>query len=874
MNYADVAIDADWIPPGKTFSYRIPRHLPVEPGQLVWVRFGRSYVQGLVVALSPQSAVPEDETRDILHPVEPSPLVSALGLELAEWLGQTYLCAPFAAAAPLLPTGFRAHQRSRLTAIASPNTNAATDADANANAGADDDTGPDDDADTNAIAGPDDDADTNAIAGPNAGAVANPDTAALASFREATRAAWRELAASGKPADESHFLRRIDANPMRAALARRELQRLVERGLIHKQVSLPRPRAHRYQRRLLPGHLPSDDTADPATAPVLRSPRQAELLAAVREAPSAYAAADAGQPFNAGVANALLRRGLIAEEWHRIAPAVPAGVPPAHPPPPRLTPAQTDAIAQIAAALDHPDAAPRSFLLHGVTGSGKTEVYLQAIARALALRRQAIYMVPEIALTPQTEGIVNDRFPGRVAVLHHRLTPAQRFEQWWRIRDGLADVVVGPRSALFAPLANPGVIIVDEEHEPAYKQSDTAPFYHARDAALALARRCGAVVVMGSATPDVATYYDARRERHRLLELPDRIPDSAGAPRPLADAEIVDMRQELREGNRSVFSRSLTSALDAVIAAGEQAILFLNRRGSAAFMQCRECGCVVTCSRCSVAYACHAETGRLLCHYCNRRRRLPRACPQCRGGRIRAMGAGTERVAAELAERYPGVSLERWDSDTVRDPAELEAAMSRLVNGEAQILVGTQMVARGLDLPGVTLSAVILADLGLNLPDFRAGERAFALLCQVCGRAGRGGRPGRAIIQTYQPDHYAIAAAAAQNYAAFYETEIAARRQQGNPPFRRLAQVICADPSLRAVQQTLEELADRWQHDAQQQARTDVEIIGPTPCQPERIRGRYRWRLLLRGHRLWQFLQTATPIPRSCRTEIDPLRLD
>ena len=845
MNYADVAIDADWIPPGKTFSYRIPRHLPVEPGQLVWVRFGRSYVQGLVVGLSPESAVAEAETRDILHPVEPSPLVGALGLELAEWLGQTYLCAPFAAAAPLLPTGFRAHQRSRLTAVAG------------ADAGSD--------------------------ASSDAGADANADAAALASFRDATRAAWRELAAAGKPDEESHFLRRIDANPMRAAVARRELQRLVERGLIHKQVSLPRPRAHRYQRSLLPGHLPPDDDANaaadaagtaPAAAPVLRSRRQAELLAAVRESPSAYAATDAGARFNPGVADALLRRGLVAEEWHRIAPAIPAGVPPAHPPPARLTPAQTDAVAQITAALDCPDAAPRSFLIHGVTGSGKTEVYLQAIAHALALGRQAIYMVPEIALTPQTEGIVNDRFPGRVAVMHHRLTPTQRFEQWWRIRDGLAEVVVGPRSALFAPLSNPAVIIVDEEHEPAYKQSDIAPFYHARDAALALARRCGAVVVMGSATPDVATYYDASRGRHRLLELPDRIPGPAGAPRALADAAVVDMRQELREGNRSVFSRRLATALDAVIGAGEQAILFLNRRGSAAFMQCRECGCVVTCSRCSVAYACHSETGRLLCHYCNRRRRLPRACPQCRGGRIRAMGAGTERVAAELAARYPGVSIERWDSDSVRDPAELEAAMSRLVNGEAQILVGTQMVARGLDLPGVTLAAVILADLGLNLPDFRAGERAFALLCQVCGRAGRGGRPGQAIIQTYQPDHYAIAAAAAQDYAAFYETEIAARRQQGNPPFRRLAQVICADTSLRAVQQTLEELAERWQLDAHRQARTDVEIIGPTPCQPERVRGRYRWRLLLRGQRLWQFLQGVAPVPRNCRVEVDPLRLD
>ena len=333
------------------------------------------------------------------------------------------------------------------------------------------------------------------------------------------------------------------------------------------------------------------------------------------------------------------------------------------------------------------------------------------------------------------------------------------------------------------------------------------------------------------------------------------------------------MRRELREGNRSVFSRALADALDATIGAGRQAILFLNRRGSAAFMQCRECGCVVTCSRCSVAYAYHRDTGRLLCHYCNRSRRLPRACPQCRGGRIREMGAGTEAVETELQRRYPGVRIERWDSDAVRDPAELELAMGRLANGEAQILIGTQMVARGLDLPNVTLSAVLLADLGLNLPDFRAGERAFALLCQVCGRAGRGEQPGRAVIQTYQPDHYAIAAAAAQDYEAFYQTEIEARRLQGNPPFNQLAQIVCADLSVRAVQQTLEELAGRLRYSSDRQGRGDVEVIGPTPCQPERVRGRYRWRLLLRGRRLWQFLD-GEPIPRNCRVIVDPVRLD
>ena len=814
MNYADVAIDADWIPAGKTFSYRVPRHLAVEPGQLVWVQFGRNYVQGVVISLAEASQVSEEETRDILHPVEPSPLIGSLGLELAEWIGQTYLCSPFEAVGPLLPPGFRAHEQSRLTAVS----------------GADDD-------------------------------------ASLATFREPVRAAWRELAESGKACDEPDFLKRIETNPNRLDIARRDLRRLVDRGMVKKDVSLPRPRTHRYRRTLIPGHYPAtgDDAADEIPT---RFHRQADLLAAVRESPTPYAATGVG-----AAADALLRRGLIAEEWQRTKPELPPGAAPIIPPPSALTPAQTEALSRITATLDEPDAIPRSLLLHGVTGSGKTEVYLRAIAHAVESGKQAIYLVPEIALTPQTVGLVNERFPGRTAVLHHRLTDRERFDQWWRIRDGLADVVVGPRSALFAPAYNLGLIIVDEEHEPAYKQEEFPPYYHARDAALALARRCGAVVVMGSATPDVVTFHDAERGRHHLLSLPDRVPGADGTPLPLADAGIVDMRRELREGNRSVFSRSLTDALDATIAANQQALLFLNRRGSAAFMQCRECGCVVTCSRCSVAYAYHAETGRLLCHYCNQSRRLPRACPQCRGGRIREMGAGTEAVEAELQRRYPGARIERWDSDVVRDPAELERAMSRLANGEAQILIGTQMVARGLDLPNVTLSAVLLADLGLNLPDFRAGERAFALLCQVCGRSGRGSQPGRAIIQTYQPDHYAIAAAAAQDYRAFYQTEIEARRLQGNPPFSRLAQVLCADLSVRVVQQTLEELGARLQNRIAREGRGDVEVIGPTPCQPERVRGRYRWRLLLRGRRLWQFLDGES-IPRNCRVMVDPVRLD
>ena len=370
MNYADVAIDADWIPAGKTFSYRVPRHLAVEPGQLVWVQFGRNYVQGVVIRLAEASQVTEEETRDILHPVEPSPLIGSLGLELAEWIGQTYLCSPFDAVGPLLPPGFRAHEQSRLTAVS----------------GADDD-------------------------------------ASLATFRELVRAAWRELAESGKACDEPDFLKRIETNPNRLDIARRDLRRLVDRGMVKKEVSLPRPRTHRYRRTLIPGHYPAtgDDTADSIPT---HAHRQADLLAAVRESPTPYTATGVG-----AAADALLRRGLVAEEWQRTKPELPPGAAPIIPPPSALTPAQTEALSRITATLDDPDAIPRSLLLHGVTGSGKTEVYLRAIAHAVESGKQAIYLVPEIALTPQTVGLVNERFPGRTAVLHHRLTDRERFDQ-------------------------------------------------------------------------------------------------------------------------------------------------------------------------------------------------------------------------------------------------------------------------------------------------------------------------------------------------------------------------------------------------------------------------------------------------------------
>ena len=460
------------------------------------------------------------------------------------------------------------------------------------------------------------------------------------------------------------------------------------------------------------------------------------------------------------------------------------------------------------------------------------------------------------------------------------MTQRQQFDQWWKIHDGQCDVVVGPRSSLFAPIPNLGLIVIDEEHEWTYKQEEAHPLYHARTVAFELARLTGAPVLLGSATPDVETYYRASRGIYRLIELPRRIGpaqrfgpgngvSAKGSQPGLAQVEICDMRKELREGNRNMFSRSLSQALKDCVGDGHQAILFLNRRGNATYIQCRDCGHVVTCPRCSVTLNYHSVDDRLMCHRCGRRARSPSRCPQCDGTSIRNLGVGTQKVVLEVEKLLPGISVERWDADATRAGLNSQEAMDRLSSGQTQVLVGTQMVAKGLDVPNVTLVGAVLADVGLYLPDFRAGERAFSLLCQVSGRAGRGAAPGKVIVQTYTPEHYVIAAAAQQDYSAMFRREIQARRQMGNPPFNQMVHIIHQDVNANMCQRQAVATARELRRKVDAQGLTDVEIIGPAPGIPSRLRGRHRWHLILRGRNLQRFLED-TPIPRGCTVDVDP----
>ncbi|WP_255603913.1 primosomal protein N', partial [Oscillochloris sp. ZM17-4] len=608
----------------------------------------------------------------------------------------------------------------------------------------------------------------------------------------------------------------------------------------------------------------------------------------------------------------LERRELLALETREVRrdPLAGDGVPPDVPPP--LTPAQRAAYEAIVASLEvtsqkgeaagakppllHP------YLLHGVTGSGKTEVYLRAIARAMRLGRQALVMVPEIALTAQLVRRFAARFPGKLAVLHSGLGLGERYDEWRRLRRGEARLAIGSRSSVFAPLPELGLIVVDEEHELTYKH-DAGPRYHARDAALRLAELTGSVIILGSATPSVESYQAAREGRYRLLEMAERVGGGLGAdglhrsePLPLPPVRLVDMRHELRSGNRSIFSRPLQQALDETLERKEQAILFLNRRGAASFVMCRDCGHVIGCPACSNPLTLHYDdkpdirppgnstfniqhSTLLVCHSCGHRAIVPAVCPQCLSPRIKDFGVGTQRVAEDVQKMFPQARVLRWDRDSVRGKGAHSRMLDAFLGGKADVLVGTQMIAKGLDLPMVSLVGVVAADTGLHLPDFRSGERAFQLLTQVAGRAGRRSAGAQVIIQTYNPEHYALQAAQEHDFRSFFAQEIAYRRELGYPPFGRLVRFLYASGSEATCQREAEALAVRV-HDLIDARRLEGwGLVGPAPAFFLRARGRWRWHLILRvpapqadARSISRFLDALSPL-YGWTVDVDPVHV-
>ena len=560
---------------------------------------------------------------------------------------------------------------------------------------------------------------------------------------------------------------------------------------------------------------------------------------------------------------------------------------------PVLTPEQEVAWTEIRQALQQSlHELPLPILLHGVTGSGKTELYLQAVAETLALGRRALILVPEISLTPQTVRRFLARFPGRVGLVHSQLSQGERFDTWRRCREGQLSVIIGPRSALFSPLTDIGLIVVDDAHDDSFKEQTSTPRYHAREASIAYARLLGAVCILGTATPDVVTMRSAEKGTLRRLTLPHRViahrqrveqqalrlgvtpqhlaSDHDARYADLPTVRVVDMRQELRAGNPSLFSRPLQQALKETFEARQQAILFLNRRGSSTYVFCRECGHSLRCSRCDTPLTYHSVGERLLCHHCGYHRLQPTKCPNCGSLRIRHFGAGTQRIEAEVERLIPGVRTLRWDWDVTRRKGSHDLILAHFAAHRADLLIGTQMIAKGLDLPLVTLVGVVLADLGLNLPDYRAAERSFQVLTQVAGRAGRGLLGGRVILQTYQPEHFAIRAAAGHDYHAFYTQELRHRRQLGYPPFRRLARLLYKHASQEIAEGEAKRLARVLRARAAKLER-ELDLIGPVPCFYRRLRGDYRWQIILRSGDPLPLI--PVPLPTGWTLDIDPISL-
>ncbi len=813
MPYAQIAVNS----PGagrRSFSYALPDNLAdrVNPGHAVIVPFGRHTFQGIVLEITEEPGY--SRTRPVESLIGDDPVIAPPLIGLGEWIAARYHTDLYTAYRPMLPPAFERRQ----TVIVR-------------------------------VTG----------AGQEAIETVSPRRAEILHFvltaGETTTAAVRD-----------EF----------GARAAGDVTALTGRGYLDASEVWEGPRISPRLETYVNAAVPSGDLL-PKAAELRASGafRQADALDALAANPGTRLP-DLRRVSGAsrGSWDALARDGIITleqRESRRDPLASRAAAPPA--PDLQLTPHQKDALNHVTASID--ERAPHVYLLHGVTGSGKTEVYLQAFRRVIEKGRRGIMLVPEIALTPQTIGRFWERFPGRVAVLHSGLTLGERYDEWRSIAEGQFDIVIGSRSAVLAPMPDVGLVVVDEEQEWTYKQESPTPRYHARDVAIERARRENAVVVLGTATPDVGTMYAALRNEITLLELPGRITaaeDGGGTgwtERPLADVDVVDLRQELMEGNRSIFSRALREAMTDALRRGEQAILFVNRRGAGQAVQCRACGHTMKCRRCTTVMTYHADE-QMVCHLCGDRRRSPTRCPQCRRNTIRPIGIGTERVAAEAEIAFPGARVIRWDRDAVSEARGHEPILAEFMERRADILVGTQMIAKGLDIPGVTVVGVVNADIGLHAPDFRASERAFQLLCQVAGRAGRGSAPGRVIVQTYEPENQAIQAAAAQDYRQFYLVETQFRRQLRYPPYSRMARLTCARTSRRDAQSAAGQLTRALRAEIRSRGMMNTRVIGPAPAQWERLRGRYRWQITVIADEPTELLETVA-LPPGWTVDVDPM---
>ncbi len=644
----------------------------------------------------------------------------------------------------------------------------------------------------------------------------------------------RQLTVQPASDPASAVLHALDERPRSAAYlsgkiqnARAALRTLVKRGWI----SVEEKQDQRDPLRAPAERLQAEFLRRPVPEEKLKKSER-ELLAFLELHPGPHKVAQLGERIKRAseTARALARQELVRLEPEGLKTA--SGF---ERPAPVLNGHQQEAFNAIEAALK--EGPFKAFLLQGVTGSGKTEVYMRCIEAALALGRNALLLVPEIGLTPAVAGQFFHRFGQQVAILHSAFGDAERADQWRRVQNGQARVVVGTRSGVFAPVQNLGLVIVDEEHDGSYKQQES-PRYHGRDVALMRARERGAIAVLGSATPSVESRYNAQTGKYTSLCLPERI-----AQRPMPEVEIVDMRVEFLETKRqSTFSRKLLEEMGQRLAQGEQTMLLLNRRGFSSFMVCRACGERLMCTNCSVVLTHHRRDRRMLCHYCGYAEKIPAECPKCGSDHVQFLGTGSERVEDELHQHLPGARIARLDRDSTATKGAFEQILHNFRDGAIDILVGTQMIAKGHDIPNVTLVGVVLADIGLSMPDFRAAERSFQLLTQAAGRAGRGSTPGRVIIQTLNPDHYAVQLASQQDYEGFYKKETEYRKWLRYPPFAAFANVLVRAEKQEEALRMATELGH-----VLIPLPESVRVMGPAEAPVLRLKNEFRYQILLKA---------------------------
>lgn len=821
MEMARVIVDVPSKDTDRPFDYLIPDRLRpwVQVGSRVGVPFGHRTLQGFVISLHPRAEMDSAKMKPIQEVLDFAPPLSPELIDLSEWMKERYACRQITALQSMLPTALKG-KAERYVTLGETGENAQQEGVLFA---------------------------------------AQPET-------EAEQAVLSFVRQRGEVSLEQ-LNRAFPDDPD-------SVKALLTRGLLREYQQIKDKLQKKTMKAV--GLAVSLEEAQEALASFpAKAQRQKDVLTFIVEMeaflPISMKEILASLGVTAGTVKALADKGYIVIEDMEVFrdPYKGRNFKPSEPL--ALTTEQQYVYGRIVRKLD--ERRRGVFLLHGVTGSGKTEIYLQTIQRCMEQERQAIVLVPEISLTPQMVERFKSRFGDLVAVMHSRLSDGERYDEWRKIHEGRASVVVGARSAVFAPFHSLGLIIMDEEHESSYKQEET-PKYHARDVAIRRAAQAGAVVVLGSATPSLESYHAARSQAHdefapELLEMPSRALGNR-----LPEVKVVDMREELKEGNRSMFSRMLHQAVSDRLERGEQTVLLLNRRGYSTFVMCRSCGYVAGCPECDISLTYHQKSNNLRCHYCGYATQTPEVCPDCGSEHIRYFGTGTQRVEEELAKLFPGIRVIRMDVDTTTEKGSHEKLLKQFRDKKGDVLLGTQMVAKGLDFPDVTLVGVITADSALNLPDFRAAEKTFQLLTQVAGRAGRHQLPGEVVIQSYTPDHYSIIHASGHDYLSFVKDELKHRKALHYPPYCRLILITLSHEQLpllvRLAENYASELkarADRrgWFGSLDRFAVEALDVLGPVASPIPRLKNRYRFQCMIK----WRGTMDAVSLVRQVAEELE-----